>query len=165
MRVCVSSIKREGTHHVHVFVDDGPGYPGGDYTSFNWWWSWSTKIAKQEQVDGGRTGPIEKRDLLLVEAKRRLAGVNVAHAGSGGLSLTDQPPQPNRPRYQHKKGTVYEIIGWARHSETKERLVIYQEPGSPKGAVSWARPETMFHEPVVWPDGETRPRFNPLYEK
>jgi len=42
-------------------------------------------------------------------------------------------------KYRHFKGTVYEIIALATHSETLEKLVIYQH-----GENIWARPVSMF---------------------
>lgn len=59
--------------------------------------------------------------------------------------------------YQHSKGTLYEVVGEARHSETHEALVLYREVGSSE--IPWARPKTMWNEPVTWPDGTTGPRF------
>ncbi|MBI2984686.1 MAG: DUF1653 domain-containing protein [Candidatus Kerfeldbacteria bacterium] len=58
--------------------------------------------------------------------------------------------------YQHYKGGAYEVIGLARHSETKEAFVVYQ-------AVSrdhrlWIRPAAMFLQDVTV-DGKTMPRF------
>lgn len=40
--------------------------------------------------------------------------------------------------YRHFKGTVYEVIGVATHSETQEQLVIYR-PVSDRNKL-WARP-------------------------
>ena len=42
-------------------------------------------------------------------------------------------------KYRHFKGTIYEIIALAKHSETKEELVIYK-----KDENIWARPVSMF---------------------
>jgi hypothetical protein len=58
--------------------------------------------------------------------------------------------------YRHSKGRLYNVLMTARHSETKELLVIYeaQETGQ-----VWARPESMWSETVTWPDGIPRPRF------
>ncbi len=44
-------------------------------------------------------------------------------------------------KYRHFKGTVYEVIDIARHSETNEELVIYR---STIDGQLWARPKTMF---------------------
>lgn len=42
-------------------------------------------------------------------------------------------------KYRHFKGTVYEIVAIAKHSETLEDLVIYKH-----GENIWARPISMF---------------------
>ena len=57
--------------------------------------------------------------------------------------------------YKHYKGDFYEIIGLAKHSETKEELVIYR---SLKDKVLWARPKGMFLEKIIIDEKET-PRF------
>ena len=90
LRVCVAwdGDKGElyGDHKVRVFADGELKYPGGTYTAVNRegiLWShrdaWSWKIASMERQDGGRTGRVEARDLLLVEAKKRLKGVQTRH--------------------------------------------------------------------------------------
>lgn len=67
-------------------------------------------------------------------------------------------------KYEHYKGKQYEIIGFARHSETLEDLVIYkalynsEEFG--KNAL-WARPKSMFLENVNI-KGKELPRFKYL---
>ena len=42
-------------------------------------------------------------------------------------------------KYRHFKGTIYEIVALAKHSETLEELVIYKN-----GENIWARPVSMF---------------------
>lgn len=60
-------------------------------------------------------------------------------------------------RYTHYKQKMYEVLMLAQHSETEETLVIYR---CLYGDYSvWARPLSLFIEPVIWPDGITRPRF------
>ncbi len=46
-------------------------------------------------------------------------------------------------RYQHFKGGEYIVLGVAKHSETKEELVVYRHAG---GTELWARPREMFDE-------------------
>ncbi|MBU2523458.1 MAG: DUF1653 domain-containing protein [Nanoarchaeota archaeon] len=64
-------------------------------------------------------------------------------------------------KYQHVKGKFYEAIGVAKHSETKEELVLYRalydSPEFGPNAL-WARPKAMFLENVQ-KDGKTVPRF------
>ena len=58
--------------------------------------------------------------------------------------------------YKHYKGNEYRVLGVARHSETEERLVVYQPLYGERGL--WVRPEAMFHETVTR-DGQEVPRF------
>ena len=46
-------------------------------------------------------------------------------------------------KYRHFKGHIIEIVGIAKHSETLERMVIYNHLGTNE---MWARPEEMFLE-------------------
>ncbi len=47
--------------------------------------------------------------------------------------------------YRHFKGNLYKVIGFAKHSETLEDMVIY----SPlKTGDSWVRPLSMWNEVV-----------------
>lgn len=59
-------------------------------------------------------------------------------------------------RYRHYKGNFYEVLGTARHSETREWLVVYR---CLYGDFSlWVRPLAMFVETVAV-DGRPVPRF------
>ncbi|UTW13298.1 DUF1653 domain-containing protein [Marinobacterium rhizophilum] len=66
-----------------------------------------------------------------------------------------QQPQPGR--YRHYKGSEYEVVGCARHSETEEWLVVYR-PCYGEGGL-WVRPLAMFVETVQGPAGEPVARF------
>lgn len=69
------------------------------------------------------------------------------------------PPLPSEPRpgrYRHYKGNEYRVIGLARHSETREVLVIYEALYGERG--TWVRPAAMFVE-TVEVDGCRIPRF------
>jgi hypothetical protein len=59
-------------------------------------------------------------------------------------------------RYRHYKGNEYDVIGMARHSETREMMVVYRALYGEGGL--WVRPAAMFVENVVI-DGITQPRF------
>jgi hypothetical protein len=59
-------------------------------------------------------------------------------------------------RYRHYKGRDYSVVGFARHSETGEVMVLYV-PLYGEGGY-WVRPLTMFTESVVV-DGKSVPRF------
>ncbi|MGL1930411.1 MAG: DUF1653 domain-containing protein [Desulfotalea sp.] len=58
--------------------------------------------------------------------------------------------------YQHYKGPEYRVFGTARHSETREDLVVYQALYGEYGF--WVRPLTMFKE-FVEVDGKKLARF------
>ena len=45
--------------------------------------------------------------------------------------------------YRHFKGNLYKVIGFARHSETLEDMVIYQPL---KTGDNWVRPLSMWNE-------------------
>lgn len=62
-------------------------------------------------------------------------------------------------RYRHFKGGVYDVIGFAKHSETEEMLVIYQSVESPENV--WARPYDMFAQ-TVEQNGEKVKRFTKI---
>ena len=61
-------------------------------------------------------------------------------------------------KYRHFKGNLYEIVGFAKHSETMEELVIYKALYS-NGDV-YARPVDMFLEKV---DAVKYPNSNQEY--
>lgn len=58
-------------------------------------------------------------------------------------------------KYKHFKGSIYELIGIAIHSETKEQMAVYREE---LGTTLWVRPLKMFMENVIV-DGKEVPRF------
>ena len=64
-------------------------------------------------------------------------------------------------RYRHFKGNEYLVLGVARHSETREELVVYRQQYGDFGL--WVRPAPMFAETVVV-DGQDVPRFQYLGE-
>lgn len=64
--------------------------------------------------------------------------------------------------YKHYKNKKYKVICEAIHSETKERVVVYQ---CLYGDYSmWVRPKEMFIE-LVEVDGNQLPRFEFLSEE
>jgi hypothetical protein len=64
--------------------------------------------------------------------------------------------------YQHYKGNHYKIIGICHHSETLEKLVVYQALYD--DCLLWVRPLEMFKENVEW-NGQNVPRFLYLGKK
>jgi len=59
-------------------------------------------------------------------------------------------------KYRHFKGNLYEVIGFARHSESLEDMVIYKAQYGEQG--TWVRPLHMWEE-LVTVDGKTVKRF------
>ena len=59
-------------------------------------------------------------------------------------------------KYEHYKGSQYEVIGIAKHSETLEELVVYRALYGKHGL--WVRPLKMFLETVEI-EGKKIPRF------
>ena len=59
--------------------------------------------------------------------------------------------------YQHYKGRLYQVLHMARHSETEEKLVVYQ---CLYGDYSiWVRPLSMFTERIITSDDREVERF------
>ena len=66
-------------------------------------------------------------------------------------AILSASPYYNKPTqegiYQHYKGSKYEVLGLARHSETEEELVMYRALYGDYGL--WVRPLSMFLEKVL----------------
>ena len=67
-----------------------------------------------------------------------------------------QPEHIPLGRYRHYKGQDYSVVGFARHSETEETMVLYVPLYGYGGY--WVRPLSMFTETVTV-DGVEQPRF------
>ena len=63
--------------------------------------------------------------------------------------------------YRHYKGNKYEVIGFAKHSETLEDMVIYKALYGEYG--TWIRPFSMWDN-LIDLDGKTVIRFEYLSE-
>jgi hypothetical protein len=59
--------------------------------------------------------------------------------------------------WQHFKGGKYIVIGYATHSETKEKMIIYNG-----GHGSYVRPYKMWHEKVIDSNGNSVARFTEI---
>ena len=58
--------------------------------------------------------------------------------------------------YKHYKGNLYKVLGFAKHSETEEDLVIYMTLYGDYNV--WARSKYMWNE-IVEKDGKKFKRF------
>ena len=58
--------------------------------------------------------------------------------------------------YQHYKGDKYKVISIAKHTETKEEMVIYRSLEDEQQL--WVRPLSAFTE-MIKVEGKTIPRF------
>lgn len=63
--------------------------------------------------------------------------------------------------YKHYKGNLYQVLNVATHSETSEKLVVYQCLYNDYSI--WVRPYEMFIEQVQLEDGQMKPRFEFLH--
>jgi hypothetical protein len=63
--------------------------------------------------------------------------------------------------YRHYKGNQYEVIGFAKHSETLEDTVVYKSLYGERG--TWVRPLSMWDNPIEI-DGKTVKRFEYIGE-
>ncbi len=64
-------------------------------------------------------------------------------------------------QYKHYKGSIYEVIGIAHHSESMEELVVYKATYQPEGQNLWVRPPLMFNETLLV-NGKEIKRFTKL---
>ena len=64
-------------------------------------------------------------------------------------------------KYMHYKGKTYRVLAVAKHSETLEEMVVYQQMYGEEGI--WVRPLGMFLE-TVEVEGKTVPRFQWIEE-
>ena len=64
-------------------------------------------------------------------------------------------------KYEHYKGKPYRVLAVAKHSETLEEMVVYQQLYGEEGV--WVRPLEMFLE-TVEVEGKTVSRFRYMEE-
>lgn len=60
--------------------------------------------------------------------------------------------------YLHYKGKKYYVLGVAKHSETKEDMVVYLPLYESDMSQLWVRPLSMFEE-TIEVDGKKQKRF------
>jgi hypothetical protein len=61
--------------------------------------------------------------------------------------------------YRHYKGNVYRVLHIAKHSETLEDMVVYQDINNPNKI--WVRPASMWNDDIIV-NGEIVKRFQLL---
>ena len=61
--------------------------------------------------------------------------------------------------YKHYKGNPYKIIALAKHSETLEEMVVYQDQNEPEKV--WVRPRALFESDKII-DGKKVQRFTKI---
>ena len=64
--------------------------------------------------------------------------------------------------YKHYKGNLYQVFHVATHSETREKVVVYQCLYDDYSI--WVRPYEMFCEQVTLENGQVQARFEFLHE-
>ena len=62
--------------------------------------------------------------------------------------------------YRHFKGNLYQITGIATHSETREKMVVYQALYGDN--LIWVRPYEIFFSKVTLQDGSEVKRFKEI---
>lgn len=75
--------------------------------------------------------------------------------------MDNEKLKPRLGKYKHYKGNEYELIGYAKHSETLEDMVIYRALYG--DGQTWVRPMSMWSESVTH-DGNTVLRFSYIGE-
>jgi hypothetical protein len=68
-----------------------------------------------------------------------------------------QKIQPGEIYSHFKTGNTYEIIAFAKHSETLEDMIVYKALYGEGGI--WVRPSTMFTDMKILEDGTQVQRF------
>lgn len=63
--------------------------------------------------------------------------------------------------YRHYKGNMYKVLHIAKHSETLEDMVIYQDVNAPDKI--WARPASIWNDDIEM-NGKTVKRFELVEE-
>jgi len=75
LRLCISWGTDFAAPHCRIFVDGEVKHPGGEFKANRFFGdAWIRRIAKQERAEGGKTGPVDTRDLLLTEAFGKVHG-------------------------------------------------------------------------------------------
>ena len=83
------------------------------------------------------------------------------------LNIFPTDPKLQQGIYRHYKGGLYKVLGVCHHSESTEKMVLYQalydSAGYPKKTL-WVRPLEMFLEEVEI-TGKLQPHFQFLGDR
>lgn len=71
-------------------------------------------------------------------------------------SLAIQNPVPPGIYQHYKTKGLYQVLCMARHSETLEEMVVYQDTQDKR--LIWSRPAAMFLEEIIHEE-QSQPRF------
>ena len=103
--------------------------------------------------------PYSARILVVNDGEFKLESVESDNTNAEDNSNKETKEEITLGKYRHFKGNEYEVIGFARHSETEEKLVLYRSLKNPEEV--WARPYEMFRE-TIWRDGRQIKRFEKM---
>ena len=76
--------------------------------------------------------------------------------------MTEEQTELVRRTFQHFKGNLYRLEGFAKDSETLEEMVVYRALYGERGL--WVRPAKMFFE-TIERNGRTMKRFEPVEDE
>lgn len=114
--------------------------------------------------------PGSSRILIENDGSFRIDFTQTDDAVAAEQEIADTPsPAPAEPelepqeivpgKYRHFKGNEYEVVGFAKDSETTEKMVIYRALYGEKEL--WVRPYEMFRE-IIERDGKKMRRFEKI---
>ena len=101
---------------------------------------------------GKKAEPVEVKPKVQIADKSDKAAMNFF--GIGDTPVLD--PSLIGKEFEHFKGKRYKLVGYAKHSETLEPHVVYQQLYGQHEL--WVRPAKMFFEHISR-DGYSGPRF------
>ncbi len=122
----------------------------------------NTKVVKPEPISHSEEAVVENSQTQHIDNEKN-EDENPVKNTNTDINITVSETKPTTEiqlgRYRHFKGGEYEVIGFAKHSETDEKLVIYISLYDSNEV--WARPYDMFLE-YVEVDGKKIQRFTSI---
>ena len=100
---------------------------------------------------------IDKNETVEIDSQKgQDSGNKCSDYANNNILISGEPPiQPGK--YRHYKGNHYMVIGFAKHSETLDDMVIYRALYGENGI--WVRPLSMWEESVEDESGNIIKRF------